>query len=262
VNESLAAYRFDEAANAIYDFFWGEFCDWYIELIKPRLAPECREHARIACTNLVTLFEASLRLLHPIMPFITDEIWHAIYDNRPPKKSAALANYPLPDEKQIESAVETRMAILQDVIVAIRNLRAEQKVETKEKVDVQVFAQDPEIRKLIESNQGAIERLANVGGIDFQDDSLEQWAGVRHTARFDVRLVYERQVDMAAEREKVQKELAKLEKERANGERQLGNEQFLAKAPDQVVEKLRSRVEELKGLIQTLRRKLEELTGA
>jgi valyl-tRNA synthetase len=262
VNESLAGYRFDEAASAIYDFFWGEFCDWYIELIKPRLAPECRENARIACTNLVTVFEASLRLLHPIMPFISDEIWHAIYDNRPPVKSAALAHYPLPEEKQIDRAVETRMAILQDMIVSIRNLRAEQRVEIKEKVDVQVFAQDPEIRKLIETNQGAIERLANAGSIGFQDNSLEQLAGVRHTARFDVRLVYERPIDVAAEREKVQKELAKLEKELANGERQLGNEQFLAKAPKEVVEKLRRRVEELKGLIQTLRRKLEELNGA
>jgi len=231
-------------------------------LIKPRLAPECRENARIACTNLVTVFEASLRLLHPIMPFISDEIWHAIYDNRPPVKSAALAHYPLPEEKQIDRAVETRMAILQDMIVSIRNLRAEQRVEIKEKVDVQVFAQDPEIRKLIETNQGAIERLANAGSIGFQDNSLEQLAGVRHTARFDVRLVYERPIDVAAEREKVQKELAKLEKELANGERQLGNEQFLAKAPKEVVEKLRRRVEELKGLIQTLRRKLEELNGA
>src|SRR6185437_10816456 len=77
VNEALPAYRFDEAANAIYDFFWGEFCDWYIELIKPRLNEG--DAAKSTCANLVALFEASLRLLHPIMPFITDEIWHAIY---------------------------------------------------------------------------------------------------------------------------------------------------------------------------------------
>src|ERR1700687_2743550 len=95
VNESLVSYRFDEAANAIYDFFWGEFCDWYLELIKPRLAPESDDAgARIACGNLVALFEASLRMLHPVMPFITDEIWHAIYDGKPPEKSLALAAYP------------------------------------------------------------------------------------------------------------------------------------------------------------------------
>ena len=92
VSDALKAYRFDDAARAIYDFFWGEFCDWYIELVKPRLeegAP--REAAEVACGNLVRLFEASLRLLHPVMPFITEEIWHAIYDGAPPVKSLAIA---------------------------------------------------------------------------------------------------------------------------------------------------------------------------
>src|SRR3954464_9338544 len=100
VNESLKAYRFDEAANSIYDFFWGEFCDWYIELIKPRLNSESGDAARVACHNLVSLFEAALRLLHPVMPFLTDELWHAIYDGKPPQKSLALAAYPQADAKQ------------------------------------------------------------------------------------------------------------------------------------------------------------------
>src|SRR5215469_4681224 len=140
VNESLVAYRFDEAANAIYDFFWGEFCDWYIELIKPRLAPECADGARIACANLVALFEASLRLLHPVMPFITEEIWHAIYDAAPPQKSLALAAYPQAEDTQVDKAAETQMAILEDLIVNVRNLRAELKVEAKAKVPIEVFA--------------------------------------------------------------------------------------------------------------------------
>ena len=97
VNESLQTYRFDEAATRIYDFFWGDLCDWYLELIKPRLNFEegtDRGPAKIACANLVNLFEASLRLLHPVMPFITEEIWHAMYDGKPPLKSIALAPYP------------------------------------------------------------------------------------------------------------------------------------------------------------------------
>src|SRR6266436_1720028 len=169
VNESLTAYRFDEAANSIYDFFWGEFCDWYIELIKPRLAPECAENARVACGNLMALFEASLRLLHPVMPFITDELWYAIYDGKPPQKSLALAAYPQADEKQIDRNAETQMAILQDLIVSVRNLRAELKVENKVKVSIEVFALEPEIRTLIEQNQGALEhdRQANVQEICF-----------------------------------------------------------------------------------------------
>ena len=89
------------------------------------------------------MFEAALRLLHPVMPFITEEIWHAIYDGKPPLKSIALAAYPQADEKQLDLAAETEMAILQDLIVSVRNLRAELKVEPKSKVPIQVFADEP-----------------------------------------------------------------------------------------------------------------------
>jgi valyl-tRNA synthetase len=258
VNEALPAYRFDEAANAIYDFFWGEFCDWYIELIKPRLT-EGFEGANGTCANLVALFEASLRLLHPIMPFITDEIWHAIYDGKPPQKSLALATYPQPNDNQIDKAAEAQMAILQDLIVSIRNLRAALQVETKAKVPVEVFTEEREIRILIEQNLGALERLASVETLRFTDHSLEKLPNVRHTARFDVRLIYEKKIDVAAERDKIKKELQKAENEKVNGERQLSNEQFIAKAPAHVVDKLRARVEELRVLIDKLKSKGDEL---
>jgi valyl-tRNA synthetase len=258
VNESLPAYRFDEAANAIYDFFWGEFCDWYLELIKPRLAQES-DDATLACTNLVALFEAALRLLHPIMPFITDEIWHAIYDGKPPQKSLALAAFPQADDKQIDKVAETQMAILQDLIVSVRNLRAELKVETKAKVPVELFVLGPEIRKLIDDNRGSLERLANVEEVRFTDTSLERLSNVRHTARFDVRLVYEQKIDVAAERDKLKKELERLEKEKTAAENQLGDEQFVAKAPPKVVEQRRRRLDEVKVLIDKLRKKLDEL---
>jgi valyl-tRNA synthetase len=259
VNESLTAYRFDEAANSIYDFFWGEFCDWYIELIKPRLAPECAENARTACGNLVALFEASLRLLHPIMPFITDEIWHAIYDSKPPQKSLALAAYPQADEKQIDQAAETQMAILQDLIVSVRNLRAELKVENKIRVPIELYVQEPEIRAIIEENRTAVERLAGVEQIRFTEGSLAKLAGARHTARFDVRLVYEEKVDIVAECKRLKKELEKIEKGISSGQRQLGNEQFLAKAPANVVENLRKQQQELVVLEEKTRSKLGEL---
>ena len=258
VNEALPAYRFDEAANAIYDFFWGEFCDWYIELVKPRLT-EGSEEANVTCANLVALFEASLRLLHPVMPFITDEIWHAIYDGKPPQKSLALATFPQAYDNQIDKAAETQMAILQDLIVSIRNLRAALQVETKAKVPVEVFTEEQEIRILIEQNLGALERLANVEALRFTDNSLEKLPNVRHTARFDVRLIYEKKIDVAAERDKIKKELQKAENEKVNGERQLSNEQFIAKAPTYVVDKLRARVEELRVLIDKLKSKGEEL---
>jgi valyl-tRNA synthetase len=259
VNESLAAYRFDEAANSIYDFFWGEFCDWYIELIKPRLAPECPESAHLACGQLVRLFEASLRLLHPFMPFITEEIWHAIYDDQPPQKSLALSGYPQADENQIDQAAERQMAILQDVIISIRNLRAELKVETKEKVPVEVFAEKREIRALIEDNRTAVERLANVSEVRFTENSLEKLAHTRHTARFDVRLIYEAKIDIAAECQRLKKEIEKIERAISSAQRQLGNEQFLSKAPANVVGSLRKHEQELAVLRDKAQSKLQEL---
>ena len=264
VNESLGTYRFDEAANRIYDFFWAEFCDWYIELIKPRLNFEEGAEtgpARIACANLVNLFEASLRLLHPVMPFITEEIWHAIYDGRPPLKSIALAAYPAADEKQIDLGAETEMAILQDLIVSVRNLRAELKVEPKVKVPIEVFAHEPAIRAMLEKNLGAVllDRPANVEKITFVESSLSNLPGGRSTSRFDVHAIYEKKIDVAAERERLTKELEKIEKQLASAKGRLGDEQFLAKAPAKVVEGLRKQVEESATLRDKLLAKLKEL---
>jgi len=262
VNDALATYRFHEAANRIYDFFWGELCDWYLELIKPRLNFEegaDQTAARVACANLVNLFDSSLRLLHPVMPFITEEVWQAIYEGNPPAKSIALAAYPQADPKQFDLAAETEMAILQDLIVSIRNLRAELKVEPKVKVPIEVFAHEPEIRKMIEQNRGSVERLGSVEKITFVEGSLANRAGARSTARFDVHVIYERTIDVATECDRMKKELEKIEKELANNQKQLGNEQFLAKAPGKVVDGLRNRGQELLVLQEKTRSKLKEL---
>src|SRR5208337_2794254 len=266
VNESLHTYRFDEAANRIYDFFWGDFCDWYIELIKPQLNIEEGAEtgaARVACANLVNLFEASLRLLHPVMPFITEEIWHAMYDGAPPLKSIALAAYPAADEKQIDLGAETEMAILQGLIVSVRNLRAELKVEPKVKVPIEVFAHEPAIRAMIEQNLHTLllDRPANVEKVTFVESSLANLPGARSTSRFDVHAIYEKRIDVAAERERLTKDLEKIEKEQATGQRQLSNEQFLAKAPATVVEGLKTRAEELGVLRGKTLAKLKELNG-
>jgi valyl-tRNA synthetase len=260
VNEALQTYRFHEAANQIYDFFWGEFCDWYLELIKPRLLEGAdQQSARIACANLLGVFEGALRLLHPVMPFITEEIWHAIYDGNPPLKSIALAAFPQADDQQLDLAAETDMAILQDLIVSVRNSRAELKVEPKIKVPIQVFTHDPGIRQLVEQNRGSVERLGSIEKIEFVESSLAKLAGARHTARFDVHVIYERKIDVAAERERLKKELEQIEKEIGNGQRQLDNEQFLAKAPAKVVEGIRNRAAELQVLREKAQSKLAEL---
>jgi valyl-tRNA synthetase len=260
VNDAIETYRFHEAANRIYDFFWGEFCDWYIELIKPRLGERTRaETARAACSNLVNLFDGALRLLHPVMPFITEEIWHAMYASAPPLKSIGRAEYPAADNAQIDLAAETQMAVLQDLIASVRNLRAELKVEPKVKVPIQVFSHETEILQLIDDNRWAVERLAKVEGVTFVESSLAKVAGARSTARFDLHIVHEQKIDVAAECERLRRELEKSEKEIAHGQRQLADVQFLAKAPAAVVDGLRARSAELKALREKILAKRREL---
>ncbi len=261
VNQALRDYRFHEAANCIYDFFWGEFCDWYIELVKPRLMAESAdaETVAVACQNLVGLFEGALRLLHPVMPFITEEIWQAIYDGAPPVKSIALAAYPETDDALIDLEAETGMAVLQDLIVSVRNLRAELKIEPKVRVPIEVHAHETGIRKLIEENRGSVERLASVESVAFVESSLSQQTGARSTARFDVHVLYEKKVDAVAEQARLTKDLERIEKEMANGQRQLGNESFLAKAPVEVVEGIRRRAQELEVLRAKAQDGLKEL---
>jgi len=193
------------------------------------------------------------------MPFITEEIWHAIYVGHPPLKSIALAAYPQADERQLDLKAETHMAVLQDLIVSVRNRRAELKAEPKLKVPIQLFVPEPEIRTLIEQNRSAVERQANVEQIAFKDASLAKLPGARHTARFDVHVVYEQKIDLPAECDRLKKDLEKMEKEIANGDRQLSNQGFLAKAPANVVEGLRKRRQELEVLRAKARSKRDEL---
>src|SRR5437867_3452792 len=262
VNEALEAYRFHEAANRIYDFFWGDFCDWYIELIKPRLNSgdgSAEDAARIACSNLVVLFEAALRLLHPVMPFIIEDIWQAVYEGATPLRSIALATYPQSHESQIDLAAEAQMAVLQDLIVSVRNLRAELKVEQKLKVPIELYAHDRQTATLIEQNSVAIRQLAGVETITTVEESRARQAPTRGTARFDVRVVYQKKIDVAAECERLKKELEKMEKEMANTAGKLSNESFLTKAPANVVEGFRKRLGELEVIRAKTKGKLEEL---
>ncbi len=181
-----------------------------------------------------------------------------MYDGKPSQKSIALASYPDADKQWINDEAEQRMATLQELIVSIRNTRAEMKVEPKVKTPVQIHA-TLDVMGLISENRGMLERLANVEGVEFVDTSLAQTPGARTSPRFEVAIVYEQKVDVAAERERLTKDLKKLEGELANGQRQLGNEQFLAKAPAHVVEGLRKRKAEVELLLEKIRSGLDKL---
>jgi valyl-tRNA synthetase len=251
MNQALGEYRFHEAANTIYRFFWGDFCDWYLEVVKLRLPDPA------ALGTLLTVFESALRLLSPFMPFITEEIWHALYENHPPAKSIALSRYPQPQADLLDDDAEQQMGRIQELIVAVRDMRRQLGVEEKATVPILLRMAAAE-RSGIEQNQEIVGRLARVSGIEFVE-TMPEGTGVRSAPGFDVAVIYERTIDVAVECERLKKELARFEKEASNADRQLSNEGFLAKAPANVVEGLRRRAAELGVLIPKTRAALDSL---
>ncbi|HUS19481.1 MAG TPA: class I tRNA ligase family protein, partial [Terriglobales bacterium] len=262
IASALGDYRFHEAAHIVYHFFWGEFCDWYIEIVKLRLnAGESEADKQTTASALdfvLPIFEASLRLLSPFMPFITEEIWHAIYQGKPPQKSIALSAYPQPQPAWTSQQAEAEMALLQALIVDVRTLRAEMKIEPKVKAPVEIHAKGT-VQKSIEESRGFVQRMANIESISFVTGSLSNALAVRVAPQYEVRVVYEQKIDVTAERERLNKELKKLETEMANAERNLSNEAFLAKAPANVVEGIHRRKGELEMLLEKSRSALAQL---
>ena len=254
INEALGEYRFHEAANTLYSFFWGDFCDWYLEVVKLRLdysAPG----AGAALTTLVSVFESALRLLSPFMPFLCEEVWHALYENHPPAKSIALTRYPQKRAELINDTAERQMEQLQELIVAVRDMRRKLGVEEKAPVPI-LLRVDPRT----EAGSSAT-ATSSAAWRRFRPLSLSTRCpkGARSAPGFDVAVVYERTIDVAVECERLTKELARFEKEVSNADRQLSNEGFLAKAPANVVEGLRRRAAELSVLIPKTRAALDSL---
>jgi valyl-tRNA synthetase len=260
VNQALENYRFDDAANAIYQFFWGSFCDWYLEIVKLSLnfdEGSNKDRAKAALMTLVSVFESSLRLLSPFMPFLTEEIWHAVYDGNPQARSIALTRYPQADCLAIDQSALKEMSLLQELIVGVRGLRKEIGVEEKAVVPIEVRVAESS-QTLVSRNQAMIERLARVTDVRFVEQ-ISAGLAKHSTLQFDVAVVYERKVDVAAERERLTKELAKVEQRIASRESQLNNPGFLAKAPQHIVDGLKKQLDEDRGLRDKLRRDLDSL---
>ncbi|MGB8029071.1 MAG: valine--tRNA ligase [Terracidiphilus sp.] len=251
VNESLENYRFDEAASIIYQFFWGSFCDWYLEIVKLRLDfSETVDKAatKSALTTLVQVFEIALRLLSPFMPFITEELWYAVYDGNPPAKSIALTRFPQASETAVDAVAQIDMNTVQSLVVEVRALRKESGVEERAETPIEVRIGIGD-QGVIEENRGIVERLAKVSDVHFVKQ-ITPGLPLRTRLNFDVAVIYEKTIDVAAERERLTKDIARYEKGLAAAERQLGNEAFLAKAPAHVVEGLKKQEAETRLLLE------------
>jgi valyl-tRNA synthetase len=260
VKQSLENYRYDDAANTIYQFFWGTFCDWYLEIVKLRLDfSETADKAatKAALTTLVGVFEAALRMLSPFMPFLTEELWHAVYDWNPPAKSIALTRYPMAAKGKVDEDALAAMELLQSLVVEIRALRKEIGVEEKATTPIEV-RMGASSRKIAEENRDITERLARVSDIRFVDQ-ISAGLSKHHAATFDVGVVYERKIDVTAERQRLSKETAKHEQVISNADRQLNNPGFISKAPAHVIEGLKKQRESSKQLLDKARAELDSL---
>jgi valyl-tRNA synthetase len=261
VNQALAEYRFHEAANLVYQFFWGDFCDWYLEIVKLRLnfgETADKAAARAALTTLLATFEAALRMLSPFMPFITEELWHAVYEGKPPAKSIALARYPQLLEEALDPAVEAEMSSLQELIVAVRALRKDLEIPERELVIAEIQA-PAAIQALATTNREIIAKLARLPAFSFPAQWTLNPGNTRTTAKFTVGLSYEKPIDIAAERERLKKNLEQYEKALVNADQKLQNPEFLAKAPEKIVTGLKKQASEAALLRQETLDAIEKL---
>jgi valyl-tRNA synthetase len=260
VNAALENYRYDEASSEIYQFFWGSFCDAYIESVKLRLDfSETADKAatKAALTTLVQVFEASLRMLSPFMPFLTEEVWHALYDGKPPAKSIALTRYPSSEIDSYASknwpgfAPQVCMNFILTLKTEVLSARKEAGVEEKANVPIYLWCELPSLKDVIQDNRSLFTRLAKVNEIQFvsNPEIIPANLSKRVGTNFEVAVIYEKQIDVAAETERLTRDIAKYEKGLAAAARQLGNEGFLAKAPAQVVEGLKKQAAETQGLL-------------
>jgi valyl-tRNA synthetase len=263
VNEALKSYRFHEAAQNVYQFFWGDYCDWYIEWVKPELQSADRERATVTWKNLFAAFNDALRLLHPFMPFLTEELWHQV-PQASGAKSIALDVFPEPRPHWAQDGKDVGMMqhfqFLQEIIVSIRNIRAEMKLDPKKRVAAEIYAWDQLTRETIERNLDGVLRLALLSELHISSEPLEQAGGaVRSTSQFDVRIAYSDAVDLEAEKIRLKKEMEGLRKAVASKESQLGNETFRSRAPEKIIRGLEATLAEQRIELQKVVERLAQL---
>src|SRR4051812_2477498 len=226
VNRAIEQFRYHEAAQLLWHFFWHEFCDWYVELKKPRF----KENSGLTpgWRNILAAFENALRLLHPAMPFLTEELWQRLATDRSTRPvSIAVAPYPIYRQELTDHEAEREIGILQEIVTMARTLRTESKLDPKQQLCGTLYSRTDALN-VATKHADAIQRLANVK-LAFQCEAAPKAPAIRSTAQFDLVLeVPEGQQD--AQKKRVEKEKEQLVKNIANSLRQLSDETFLAKA--------------------------------
>lgn len=261
VNEALEKFRFNDAANQVYQFFWHEFCDWYIEMSKPRITAKHsnQEGREPSLKILVHLFDYSLRLLHPLMPFISEEIWQKLPHDG---ESLVTAEFPRVFDLRSDSEAEDQMKLLMELITKIRSIRAEANLNPGQTIPVDLIVRNEPQADLIRTNRSHLANLARLSAIGFVDQfSPDKFSLKGVAADIEFALLLDKVVDPNTERERVSKELAKTESELEKISKKLNNQDFLTRAPEEVIEESRSRHTELLGKLEKLRAYHSKLNG-
>jgi len=254
VQKALEEYKFNEAAYALYQFIWHEFCDWYLELAKLTLYQEGEKKGKtLTQRTLLEVLDAILKLLHPFMPFITEEIWQQL-PKRKENKSIMIAEFPKTDDRYDDETVADQMALVVDVVNALRNIRGEMNLPPGEPIMALFRTKNGEVEERLRENQPFIQLLAWVKefhfGRDLEKPLYSAFAVVRDVEIF----VPMDRSRMEEEAKRLQKEISKMEKESAFVMKKLSNEQFLSKAPPSVVQEVKEKALEF----HSQREKLEE----
>jgi len=259
VESSLAEYKFNEAAGSLYAFIWHNFCDWYIELVKDDLYGDDPEARRRAQTVLYQVLERLLRLLHPFMPFISEEIWQALPGRRP-CASIMRAEFPSGRDLPRDPAGAERMELVMDVIRAIRNVRGEMNVPPSRQVAVLLECKSGESLKVLRDGEPAIRALGRVGELTIERE-IERPGQTATQVVGDVEILLPLAglVDIAEEVKRLEKEIAKVRKDVDFFTKKLSNEKFVANAPPQVLEKDRDKLADAEGKLVILRESLRKI---
>jgi len=244
VTENLTNFKFSDAAMAIYEFTWNYFCDWYVELVKETLYQE-ENNIKRKSTQYVLWFvlDNILRLLHPFMPFITEEIWQKIPHNQ---VSISIASWPSYKKERIKRSIEEKVVIIQGVIKTIRNIKAEMNIPLTKSLDVYMRVVDKSKEKLLEENLLYIKNLAHLNYIHIGSDlEKPECSATGVLEDIEIFVPLENVIDIKAEIERLEKKLLKIEKEITLINKKLKNVDFIQKAPVDVIDKEKEKMKEL-----------------